>query len=171
MIYLEHIFKKSFLFNICFYLLLSSGNAMQDLTIEERGNCHQKIPVENPFVQIALTAEDYRLSAEELISRPRVQLFSLEKVKGKQAAHQRLEEMRKEDPRISYYCALIVSEKGSRWNRGQIGPFANLEEAKQVAQILREVFTFDLPCPSASGIIHQKGFELEDAEIHNWEQE
>lgn len=170
MFYLKHIIKKSSLFIFCFLLLLSFSYAMQDSIIEETGTISQRVFVENPFAQTPLTAEDYQLSAEDLIYRPRVQLFSLGKDKGKEAAHHRLEEMRKEDPRITYYCALIVAEKGSRWNRGQIGPFANINEAMQVAQILREVFTSDLPCPSASGIIHQKGFELEGAEIHNWNQ-
>jgi hypothetical protein len=99
----------------------------------------------------------------------RIQLFSLLKEEGKGKAHDRLEEMREKAPEISDKLALLATEKGSKWIRGQIGPFANKEEVVSIRFELREIFTADLPTVSTPGIVHQPGFELEDAEWHNWQ--
>ncbi|MBX9787013.1 MAG: SPOR domain-containing protein [Alphaproteobacteria bacterium] len=99
----------------------------------------------------------------------RIQLFSLPKEEGKDNAHARLEEMRQKTPKISNQLALLATEKGSKWIRGQIGPFVDKEEATSMKIELREIFTADLPTVSTPGIVHQPGFELEDAEWHNWQ--
>src|SRR4029079_1568960 len=111
----------------------------------------RKIFTHNPFGVSDLSKGDRNLKAEELLNYPRVQMFSIPKSEGKEKSHDRLEEMRKEDPRLSYYPSIVVSENKSKWNRGQIGPFKTLEEAEEVAKQLRLVFTQDLPCVSKSG--------------------
>jgi len=112
----------------------------------------------------------HQQSPQEFINKTyRVQLFSLLKEEGKGNAHTRLEKMREQAPKISDKLALLATEKGSKWIRGQIGPFANKEEAVSIRTELRGIFTVELPTVSAPGIVHQPGFELEDAEWYNWQ--
>lgn len=107
-----------------------------------------------------------RLAVNISFSRYNLPLLSFV---GVPDAHTRLEKMREQAPKISDQLALLATEKGSKWIRAQIGPFANKEEAVSIRTELREIFTVELPTVSAPGIVHQPGFELEDAEWYNWQ--
>lgn len=121
-----------------------------------------------PSVSMAMGTEEWESPQEFIKKTYRIQLFSLPKEEGRDNAHAQLEEMRERAPKISDKLALLATEKGSKWIRGQIGPFANKEEVVSIRTELREIFTVDLPTVSAPGIVHQLGFELENAEWYNW---
>lgn len=171
MTYTKHILTST----IVALLSFSPSYGMKKITVtvetEKQSALPRKAPTSNPFGITPLTNEDRKLTANALISRPRIQLFSLKKGDGIQACHNRLEKMRAQDERIAYYPALIASERNSTWNRGQIGPFANYEEAEKVAKVLRGgPFKDDAPCVSSTGWVHQdpQKFPLEHAEKHEW---
>jgi len=136
------------------------------ITVEEFGPSNT--PPKNPFGVSELSSQDKNITTQNILGRYRVQLFSIDQSEGAAKAHTKFETMRSKDNRIVYYPAIIAAEQGSKWLRGQIGPFANFQEATEVATALRQVFTADLPCVSEPGIVHQKGFQLKSIEKHNW---
>lgn len=145
-----------------------SAEAMKKtvITIEQYGST--TTAKKNPFGVSDLSEQDKNIPTQNIVGRYRVQLFSIDKATGKQAAHAKLEEMKQQDDRISYYPAVLATEKGSKWIRGQIGPFQNSQDATHVASALQKVFTKDLPTIVEPGTVHQKNFELESIEKHNW---
>ena len=143
----------------CVMAMPSEGNAMYHkkttTTTEEWGVPTNRAPIHK--------------TAKDLINEDwRIQLFSIPKAHGKPAAHNQLEEMRHRAPSIAHYSALVASEQGSQWLRGQIGPFKNQQGAASMQTTLRNIFTKDLPTVSSPGIVHQPGFVLEEAESHIW---
>lgn len=110
-----------------------------------------------------------RKSVENLITEPRVQLFSYDKEKGMAAGHKQLNSMSNQYPDLKSYTAILVIEKNSQWIHAQIGPFTSKVDADNYAKNLDEIFPKDKPCPVAANIVHQANKEFEQGEIHNWE--